>query len=209
MLEIVTLVLGPVQTNTYIIADTDTEEAAVIDPAWDGIQIVNEADQRGWQIGQIWVTHAHFDHIGGIKAVSSASNPPIPIALHPEDLEMWRRGGGASVFGFHLEFGPEPAIALRHGQILCLGNYSFEVRHVPGHSRGHIALYCAQEGIMFCGDLIFHAAVGRTDLPGGNFDTLIHSIQTQVFSLPNETRLLPGHGYETTVGFERLNNPFL
>ena len=209
MLDIEILILGPVQTNTYLIADTETKETAVIDPAWDGRRIVNEAKQRGWQIGQIWVTHAHFDHIGGIKAVSSASNPPVPVALHPDDLEMWRIGGGASVFGFHLVFGPEPAINLQHGQILCLGNYRIEVRHVPGHSRGHTAFYCAQAAVMFCGDLIFQAAVGRTDLPGGDFDTLIHSIHTQVFSLPDETRLLPGHGPETTVGFEKLNNPFL
>lgn len=209
MLDIITMVLGPVQTNTYLVADTETKEAAVIDPAWDGHVILKAANQRGWQISQIWITHAHFDHVGGIKDLTSASNPTMTVALHPDDLEMWRRGGGASFLGFHLDFGPEPSIKFQHGQILYLGNYEVEVRHVPGHSRGHTAFYCAQAGIMFCGDLIFQAAIGRVDLPGGDYDTLIHSIQTQVFSLPDETRLLPGHGPETTVGFEKLNNPFL
>jgi len=209
MLNIIILILGPVQTNTYLIADTETKETAVIDPAWDGCRIVNEAKQRGWQIDQIWVTHAHFDHIGGVKDVSSSSNPPVAVAIHPDELELWRKGGGAAFFGFHLDYGPEPDIALQHGQGLTLGNYRFEVRHVPGHTRGHTAFYCLQEGILFCGDLIFLMAVGRTDLPGGDYDTLIQSIHTQIFSLPDETRLLPGHGPETTVGFEKVNNPFL
>jgi len=209
MLSIVTFVLGPVQTNTYLIADEQGGEAAVIDPSDQGELIVAEAEQRGWRIGNIWLTHAHFDHLGGAAGVADRINPPPPVALHPDDYPLWRIQGGAPFFGMRIDPGPEPTIYLHHGQILHLGSNQLEVRHAPGHTRGHVMFYCAADGVLFCGDVVFQGSIGRTDLPGGDYDTLIASIRSQVLTLPDETRLLSGHGLETWVGEERRYNPFL
>ncbi len=209
MLEIVPLVLGPVATNAYLVGEEGGHSAVVIDPAWDGELIVDEAKRRGWQIEQLWLTHAHFDHIGGIAGIVKNTQPAPSIALHPADLPLYSVQGGAALFGMRIEAAPEPSIYLKHGQSLSFGNYIFEVRHCPGHTPGHVVFYCATEKVMFCGDVIFWGSIGRTDLPGGDYDTLIHSINSQILTLPNETRLLSGHGGETTVGLERKDNPFL
>ena len=220
MLEIISFTLGPAQTNAYLVADPETKEAVVIDPSWDGHIILKAAQDRGWRIGHLWYTHAHFDHIGGAGAIADALNPLPLVALHPDDHVLWRAGGGGSLFGFDIDPGPEPTIDFTHGQILKLGSNEFEVRYTPGHTKGHCVLYVADfrverradapsRSVCFCGDLIFSGSVGRTDLPGGDWDTLENSIRTQIFTMPDETRLLPGHGAETTVGEEKRNNPFV
>ncbi|HEY5901484.1 MAG TPA: MBL fold metallo-hydrolase [Anaerolineales bacterium] len=209
MLEIVTLTLGPASTNAYLVADPGTREAAVIDPAWDGELILDEARSRSWRIAHLWYTHAHFDHIGGAGAIADALNPLPLVALHPDDHVLWRAGGGGALFGFKIDPGPEPTIDLYQSQVLRLGGIHFEVRFTPGHTRGHCVFYVAESGVCFCGDLIFAGSVGRTDFPGGDFDTLERSIREQVFTLPGETRLLSGHGPETTVERERRTNPFV
>jgi glyoxylase-like metal-dependent hydrolase (beta-lactamase superfamily II) len=209
MLEIVTLTLGPAQTNAYLVADSATRDAVVIDPSWDGEVILSEAQKRGWRIAHLWYTHAHFDHIGGAGAIADALNPLPLVALHPDDHVLWRAGGGGAVFGFEIDPGPEPTIDLHQGQVLRLGSVIFEVRFTPGHTRGHCVFYVAESKVCFCGDLIFAGSVGRTDLPGGDFATLERSIREQIFSLPDDTRLLSGHGPETTVGREKQTNPFV
>ena len=209
MLEIVTMTLGPAQTNAYLVADSTTRDAAVIDPSWDGELILSEARSRGWRVAHLWYTHAHFDHLGGAGAIADALNPLPLVALHPDDHVLWRSGGGGAAFGFDIDPGPEPTIDLVQGQILRLGNVVFEVRFTPGHTRGHCIFYVADSGVCFCGDLIFAGSVGRTDLPGGDFATLERSIREQVFTLPDDTRLLSGHGPETTVGREKRSNPFV
>jgi len=222
MLEIVSFTLGPAQTNAYLVADSETKEAVVIDPAWDGQLILAEAQQRGWRIGHLWYTHAHFDHIGGAGAIADALNPLPLVALHPNDHVLWRAGGGGALFGFDIDPGPEPTIDFVHGMKLRLGSAEFEVRFTPGHTTGHCILYVADthaersdpigersRSVCFCGDLIFAGSVGRADLPGGNWDALVKSIKVQIYTLPDNTRLLSGHGPETTVGEEKLNNPFV
>ncbi len=209
VLEIVSFTLGPAQTNAYLVADPLTGEAVVIDPSWDGEVILAEARRRNWRIGHLWYTHAHFDHIGGAAAIADALNPLPLVALHPADHFLWRSGGGGAFFGFDIDPGPEPTIELYHGQALHLGRARFEVRHTPGHTPGHCVLYCAEEQVCFCGDLIFFGSVGRTDLPGGDWDALEQSIRQQIYTLPEETRLLSGHGPMTTVGREKRFNPFV
>jgi len=209
MLEIVPFTLGPAQTNAYLVADSVTNEAAVIDPAWDGPIILGEAQKRGWRIAHLWYTHAHFDHIGGAGAIADALNPLPLVALHPNDHVLWRAGGGGAIFGFDIDPGPEPTIDFYQAQLLRLGHVEFEVRFTPGHTPGHCIFYVAVDKVCFCGDLIFSGSVGRTDLPGGSWEQLVESIKTQVYPLPDETRLLSGHGPETTVGEEKRNNPFV
>jgi glyoxylase-like metal-dependent hydrolase (beta-lactamase superfamily II) len=211
MLEILTFTLGPVATNAYLVADPDTKEAAVIDPAWDGQVILKAAQERGWRIGHLWYTHAHFDHIGGAARIADSLNPLPLVALHPDDHVLWRAGGGGAAFGFDIDPGPEPTIDFQQGMKLRLGSNEFEVRHTPGHTKGHCVLVLVERSrsVCFCGDLIFNGSVGRTDLPGGDWDTLVDSIRAQIFTLPDETRLLSGHGTETTVGHEKVYNPFV
>ncbi len=208
-LEIVSFQLGPVQTNAYLIADSASGDAAVIDPAWDGQIILAEARKRGWRIAHLWYTHAHFDHIGGAGAIADALNPLPLVALHPADHDLWKAAGGGPMFGFNIDPGPEPTIDFTQGQLLRLGSNLIEVRCTPGHTPGHVVFYCPAQGLCFCGDLIFAGSVGRTDLPGGDWETLVRSIQTQIYSLPDETRLLSGHGPETSVGEEKMSNPFV
>ena len=220
MLEIVSFTLGPASTNAYLVADPETKEAAVIDPSWDGHIILKAAQDRGWRIGHLWYTHAHFDHIGGAAAIADALNPLPHVALHPEDHVLWRSGGGGAAFGLDIDPGPEPTIDFVDGMKLKLGSNEFEVRFTPGHTKGHCVLYVADfhaerradarsRSLCFCGDLIFNGSVGRTDLPGGNFATLEKSIREKIYTMPDETRLLSGHGSETTVGHEKQNNPFV
>jgi hydroxyacylglutathione hydrolase len=209
MLEIHPFTLGPVSTNCYLLADSDQEGAVVIDPAADGKQIARLAAQAGKRINAVWLTHAHFDHLAGAVGVTEAVQPPPPVALHPLDLPLWEMQGGAPYFGMRIDPGPRPSISLENGQILRVGAYEFEVRHAPGHTPGHVIFYCASEKVAFCGDVIFAGSIGRTDLPGGSFEVLMRSIETQVLSMPDDTRLFSGHGPETSVGQERVDNPFL
>ena len=207
-MKITSLTLGPVQTNTYIVADTKTNEAIIIDPAWDGAEIAKVALAEGRQIKEIWLTHAHFDHIGGVADLVKSLPKAPTVYLHPDDYDLWKSGGGAARFGFEIDPGPEPK-SLAHGQIFQVGNFAFEVRHTPGHRPGHSVFYCADAGVLFSGDLIFYRSVGRTDLPGGNWATLEKSIREQIYTLPDETRIFSGHGDETSVGKEKKENPFV
>src|SRR4030042_3389962 len=155
MLEIIPLILGPVATNAYLVGETNSHSAVVVDPAWDGELIVEEARRRAWDIEQIWLTHAHFDHIGGIAGVVKSLEPKPKIALHPADLPLYSAQGGAPFFGMRIGATPEPTVRLKHGQNLQFGEHSFEVRHCPGNTPGHVGFYCAAEKGMFCGDVIF------------------------------------------------------
>jgi hydroxyacylglutathione hydrolase len=209
MLEIITYVQGPVETNTYLVGDDLLKQAVVVDPAWDGKPIAAEAARRGWQINGIWLTHAHFDHIAGCAGIVAGAKPAPTVALHPNDLPLYEMQGGAQLFGMRIEPGPKPQVQLAEGQILQVGAYTFQVRHTPGHTPGHVIYYCAGQKVVFCGDVIFRGSIGRTDLPGGSYETLIRSIETQILALPDETILYSGHGPETKVGIERAYNPFL
>ena len=209
MLEIKRLILGPVQTNTYLVADSANRQAAVIDPAWDGERIAVEALGLGWTIGAVWITHAHFDHFGGAAGLVNGVKAPPLVALHPDDLSLWKSGGGGRLFGLRIDEPPAPSAWLSDRMSLSLGGEQFEVRHCPGHSPGHVIFVCEAQKTAFVGDVIFKNGIGRSDLPGGNEARLLCSIRENILSLSDDVRLYPGHGAQTTVGAERRANPFL
>jgi glyoxylase-like metal-dependent hydrolase (beta-lactamase superfamily II) len=211
-LEIKKLTLGPMSNNVYLLADNESGDAVVIDPSFNGKAVLGFAEERGWCLRQIWLTHAHFDHIAGASEIANAFDPPLPIGLHPADDSWYRKEGGAGQFGLSISQPPPVSINFQDGMALSLGSNDepvVVVRHSPGHSPGHVMFYCEQLKTLFCGDVIFREGIGRTDLPGGDHSKLMKTIEKKVLSLPDETRLLPGHGPESTVGYERVHNPFL
>jgi hydroxyacylglutathione hydrolase len=208
-LKIHTLILGPLQNNTYLVANEQSGEAVIIDPSFDITRAADEIRKNEYNLTGIWLTHAHFDHWAGIQILQALFGQSIPIGLQPSDLPLWNRAGDAAIFGFDIKPGSKPQLQFKHGQVLRLGNSEIEVRHTPGHSAGHVVFYTVEASIVFCGDLIFQMGIGRTDLPGGDYAALLRSIQTQILTLPHDTRLLCGHGPETTVAAERTCNPYI
>ena len=205
----ISFVLGPLENNTYLVIDSETGEAVIVDPSFDSQVVLEEIHQHGWRLSQVWLTHAHFDHFAGVSIIAESTTPAVPVGLHPGDLALWKQNGLAPNFSIKFESGPEPTIHFAHGQVLSVGKSSFEVRHTPGHTGGHVVFVSQDDRIVLCGDLIFKGTVGRTDLPGGDTTTLLNSIRTQILTLPAQTRLLSGHGPETTVGEEAKNNPYI
>jgi len=211
-LDIIRLTLGPLPNNVYLLGDQDTGDAVVIDPSYNSRFVLSRAVELGWTLRQVWLTHAHFDHIAGAAEVAAAFDPPLKVGLHPADLAWYRDGGGAARFGMAITQPPEPSLLFMDGMQLALRDGQppvVEVHHAPGHSPGHVMFYCRTSSVLFCGDVIFREGIGRTDLEDGDQELLLSSIREKVFSLPDDTRLLPGHGPETTVGHERIYNPFL
>ncbi len=202
-----TLVLGPVQTNCYLVADEHTRQAAVIDPSWSADVILAQARSADLTIAYILLTHGHFDHIGAAAEVHEATG--APIVAHAREVDLLRAAGGAARFGFTIRSVPAPDRLVQHGEVITLDDLAFEVRYVPGHTVGHVAYIGHQQRAAFVGDVLFAGSIGRTDLPGGNYDTLIASITDQLLTLPDEFVVYSGHGLATTIGAERATNPFL
>lgn len=208
-LELIKFVLGPLENNTYLLSDSSSKKAVVIDPSYDCQPVIEAIHSQNLTLTQLWVTHAHFDHVIGVPVIESAYAGVPQIGLHPDDLGLWRKDAGANSFNLHLSLPRDPDFYFSDGQFLSIGREQIEVRHVPGHTPGHVIFYAQSIHVAFCGDVIFYHSIGRTDLPGGNFSQLLSGIRSQIFSLPPVTRLLCGHGPETTVNEEISHNPFL
>lgn len=202
-----TLVLGPAQTNCYLAADEQTRQAVVIDPSWDAEVILAEARAADLTIELLLITHAHFDHIGAAADVHDATG--APIAVHAGESDLLKADGGAAYFGVKIRAVPPPDRWVLPGEVITLGSLAFEVRFVPGHTAGHVAFVEHHARAAFVGDVLFAGSIGRTDLPGGHYDTLIASIHSQLLTLPDDFVVYSGHGPTTTIGAERVTNPFL
>ena len=205
-LEVVPLPNGQFGENCWLLADLRTAEAVMIDPGEEPQMFLAELNTRGWTLRGIWLTHAHIDHILGVGAVKRATG--APIYLHPADRPLYDRlAEQASWFGLRAESPPPPDRELESGQRLEVGGIDFTARHTPGHSPGSVSF--VGHGMIFGGDVLFNGSIGRTDLPGGDSATLLKSIHRDFLSLPDSTVVRSGHGPETTIGVERLTNPFL
>jgi hydroxyacylglutathione hydrolase len=199
---------GQFVENCYLIGDEARGVAVMVDPGEEAGRFLSELRRKKWSLEAIWLTHAHIDHIMGVAAIRRA-HPGIPIFLHPADRPLYDglpdQGRWMGLAG--LETPPPADRELAGGQVMTIGDCAFEVRHVPGHSPGHVAF--VGHGVIIGGDVLFNGSIGRTDLPGGDFSTLMQSIQTEFLTLPDSTIVYSGHGPETTIGVERVSNPFL
>jgi glyoxylase-like metal-dependent hydrolase (beta-lactamase superfamily II) len=205
-LEVVALPNGQLAENCYLVADRGTGEAVIIDPGEESAMFLAELDTRAWSLRGIWLTHAHVDHILGVGAVHRATG--APIHLHPLDRPLYQALPQYGAWlGLEVEPPPPPDVELRPGTELRVGRFAFEVRFTPGHSPGSVSF--VGQGRVFGGDVLFNGSIGRTDLPGGDFPTLRSTLHSQFLSLPDSTIVHSGHGPDTTIGVERLTNPFL
>jgi hydroxyacylglutathione hydrolase len=205
-LEVVPLPNGQLVQNCYLVADRRTREAVIIDPGEEPAMFLAELDTRAWTLRAIWLTHAHFDHIMGVGEVKRATG--APIHLHPLDRPIYDAlPQFSSWLGRQLDPPPPPDADLTPGIPVRVGRFEFDVRFTPGHSPGSVSF--VGHDMVFGGDVLFNGSVGRTDLPGGDPAVLVASIQSQFLSLPDSTVVHSGHGPDTTIGVERLTNPFL
>ena len=205
IMKITKYVLGPVQTNCYLLEAEDTNDAVLIDPGDKSREIADYIDGKKLKIKYIINTHGHFDHTGGNAFFHSADTE---IAAHRLAAELIASGGGASSFGLEVEQSPAPSIDTIEGGEIIFGSEKLEILHTPGHTQGHISLYHRKSGSLFCGDVLFFRSIGRSDFPGGDHKQLIDSIKNKLYSLPDETKVYPGHGPATVIGDEKKNNPW-
>lgn len=203
---------GAIGANCILLADSTGGPLAVIDPGDEDERILARVEATGRTPGLILHTHAHFDHAGATAAVARALGPHVPIGLHPGDFPIYQAlDQQARLYGHEVDPPPAPTLWLEDGQRLALGALTIEVRHTPGHSPGGVSFVVAGEAqhVAIVGDVLFRSAVGRTDLWGGSFEVLEQSIRTKLYSLPDHTTIVPGHGPTTTIGRERASNPFV
>jgi hydroxyacylglutathione hydrolase len=211
MLNIDFFTFNPFQENTYIITN-EKNECWIIDPgmydAREKAQMISFIKDKRLKPQSIINTHAHIDHVLGVQALKDEFN--IPFGLHDADMPVLKMAAGsATLFGLDLKTPPVPEFFVKDGEPLKLGEDTLEVFFTPGHSPGSISFYYATGKWVISGDVLFSGSIGRTDLPGGNFDTLISSIRKWLFTLPDDTVVFSGHGPATQIGQEKKHNPFL
>jgi hydroxyacylglutathione hydrolase len=206
-LIISTLPVGLIQTNRYVVGCEETKEGVIIDPGGHPQRILAEVKRHGLVIKYVLNTHAHFDHTDANGAVVEATG--APLALHSLDLPLLKASGGAALFGMQADPSPMPSLELDGGDELAVGKLCFRVLHTPGHTPGHVCFYEPTERVLFDGDVLFYRGIGRTDLPGGSWQQLASSIRQVLLTLPKETVVYSGHGPATTIGEEKLFNPWL
>ncbi|MEM2182865.1 MAG: MBL fold metallo-hydrolase [Candidatus Bathyarchaeia archaeon] len=210
-MKIISISVGYLLTNCYIIACERTKEALVIDPglsANEAERLFREIMKYSLQVKYIVNTHGHMDHISGNALVKERTGATIMIHEYDADMLINPMENLSGIMGLSV-ISPPPDLTLKDEDKIRVGNLEIDVLHTPGHTPGSISLYCRSEGVVFTGDTLFAGAVGRTDFPGSSHRMLIESIREKLLILPDETIAYPGHGEATTIGRERRWNPFL
>lgn len=208
-IEILKLTLGPIQTNCYILGDTESGLAVVVDPVDRASLIAKTAQEQGWTIREILATHGHFDHImasADLKQITGA-----PFRVHRLDLPLVQTLPQATMAWLGIEVPPaaEPDGFVEEGDVIEVGAIRLEVLFTPGHAPGHVSYVLRSENVVLSGDVLFRGSIGRTDLPGSDYETLMHAIVDKLLPLGDSTIVLPGHMDNTTIGAERATNPFI
>jgi len=197
-------VIGPLENNCFIVSDEKSKECAVVDPGDEPDRILEFIRENALRVKYIVCTHGHFDHVGAVSDIKKETG--ASVVIHREDLAVYIRAKDqAALWGFDVDPQPPPDSFVSEGDILGIGDLRFEVLHTPGHSPGGICLY--GEGILITGDTLFAGSVGRTDFPGGDLRALKKSFK-RLMSFTDDTKVLPGHGPESTIGKERTDNFF-
>jgi glyoxylase-like metal-dependent hydrolase (beta-lactamase superfamily II) len=203
-----TFPVGPLQCNCTILADESAREAIVVDPGDEISRIHRRLRELGLSLKQILITHAHIDHVGGALKLKSLTG--APIYLNENDLPLLQMmSAQAAWLGVETPETAPPDEGLSDGRRVGLDAYPAQVIHTPGHTEGSICLHFAPLKMVLAGDTLFAGSIGRTDLPGGDYNQIIDSIHSRLLTLPDQTRVVPGHGPATTIGAERKSNPFL
>lgn len=211
MFRIETIEVTAFQQNCRVLIDDESKNAVVIDPGGEALKIVSYLKESGLELKAIWLTHSHLDHCGGVAELLESNR--VSLLGHPVEQEM-----RAHVLDICAMYGmptddmrncPEPDKYIEGGETLTFADCEFEVLFTPGHSPGHVCFFHRDSGTLLAGDTLFAGSIGRTDLPGGSGAVLMKSIREVLLELPDETKVLPGHGPETTIGVERNSNPFI
>jgi hydroxyacylglutathione hydrolase len=203
---------GPIQANCILIGDSEAGVLAVIDPGEEAEIIAERVRASGLNPEFILHTHGHLDHAGGTAELKRLLGDKVVVGLHPDEVELYNSlPKQGQMFGFQAEAPPKPDLDLVHGNEIKIGSLTLEVRHTPGHSPGGVCFVvkgCA-DPLVIVGDVLFAGSIGRTDLWGGSFQILEQSIRQQLYTLPDDTRVICGHGPDTTIGREKVTNPFV
>ncbi|UYQ93109.1 MBL fold metallo-hydrolase [Chitinophaga horti] len=211
MIEIKYFTFNPFQENTYLLIN-DKNDCIIIDP---GCYFENERTElqdyianRGLKVARLLNTHCHIDHILGNTLVARTYN--VGLEIHAADQVVLDRSPQVGAM-YNIPFEPSvmPSAYLEDGDRIRFGDDELEVLFTPGHAPGHVVFYCAAQQFVIGGDVLFYQSIGRTDLPGCDHEALLRSIRTRLFTLPDEVKVYPGHGPATTIGYEKVNNPFL
>jgi hydroxyacylglutathione hydrolase len=203
--KVQTFTVGAFQENCYLLVDDRTNRAVIVDPGSEGQRLVEAVDRSGATLEAVWITHAHVDHVGAVAAIKQRWD--VPVYLHPLDRRLYEAAGRqAQVYNVPFEEPPPPDREFSDGQRVTVGDVELAVMHAPGHSPGHVVIH--GDGIALVGDCLFAGSIGRTDLPFSNPPQLAASLE-KISALAPETVVYPGHGLDTTIGEERVSNPFL
>ncbi len=202
------LTVGPFQENCYVVGDEETGAGAIVDPGDEAARIALAVEQTNLEISQILITHTHIDHVGAVASLVDEYSCQVLMHAEAEPM-LGQLPTQAMMMG--LRFGEVPTVDrhIEDEEVIELGGLQLRSLYTPGHAPGHIAFYIESEGLLLSGDALFAGSVGRVDLPGGSMEVLMRSIEERLLTLPDETRVYPGHGPETTIGNERVHNPFL
>ena len=203
---------GPIQANCIVLGDPATRQAAIIDPGDEAERILARTADLQLTVTHVLHTHGHLDHAGGTADLCRRLGRDVPVALHRDELQLYTAlPTQAAMFGLEVEAPPQPTLWLNHGDIIAVGELRLEIRHTPGHSPGGVCfvLHDTAPPTAIVGDVLFADSIGRTDLWGGSLEILERSIRSQLYSLDDATRVICGHGPDTTVGRERIANPFV